>query len=110
MDRRSSGWPVVRSPATAYKSSDFAPFPLHLDAPTFQMLLERQGPSLGLWRAAEVAVLRQVRYERPVLDLGCGDGLVTSLVMSRVEVGLDPDESVLKRAAQRGIYERFEPV
>lgn len=110
MDRRSSGWPVVRSPATAYKSSDFAPGPLHLDVPAFQVLLERQGPSLGLWRAAEVAVLRQVQYERPVLDLGCGDGLVTSLVMSRVEVGLDPDETVLERAAQRGIYERFEPV
>ena len=110
MDRRSSGWPVVRSPATAYKSSDFAPGPLHLDVPAFQVLLERQGPSLGLWRAAEVAVLRQVQYERPVLDLGCGDGLVTSLVMSRVEVGLDPDENVLKQASLRGIYERFEPV
>ncbi len=110
MDRRSSGRPVDRSPATAFKNSDFVPRSLHLDASTFQVLLERQGPSLGLWRAAEVAVLRQVQYERPVLDLGCGDGLVTSLVMPKVEIGLDPDENVLKQAAQRGIYERFEPV
>ena len=31
------------------------------------------GPSLGLWRAAEIAALREQTYEPPVLDLGCGD-------------------------------------
>ena len=84
--------------------------PLYLDAATFHTLLKLQGPSLGLWRAAEVAVLREQVYERPILDLGCGDGLVTSQVLQRVEIGLDPDERVLKRAAQRGVYERFEAV
>ncbi|TMD60203.1 MAG: class I SAM-dependent methyltransferase [Chloroflexi bacterium] len=83
---------------------------LHLDAATFRVLLELQGPSLGLWRAAEIAALREQVYERPVLDLGCGDGLVTSFVLSKVEVGLDPDEKVLAQAAERGIYERFEAV
>ena len=83
---------------------------LHLDAPTFRMLLELQGPSLGLWRAAEIAVLREQEYERPVLDLGCGDGVVTSFVLSKVEVGLDPDKKVLAHAAERGIYERFEAI
>ena len=82
--------------------------PLYLDASTFRILLELQGPSLGLWRAAEIAALREQMYERPILDLGCGDGLVTSMVLSRVEIGLDPDEKVLARAAQLGIYERFE--
>jgi SAM-dependent methyltransferase len=82
--------------------------PLHLDAPTFRTLLEQQGPSLGLWRAAEIAALREVTYERPVLDLGCGDGLVTSLVLPHVEIGLDPDTKVLAQARQRGTYERFE--
>ncbi len=84
--------------------------PLHLDAPTFHTLLKLQGPSLGLWRAAEIAALREQVFESPVLDLGCGDGLVTSLVLSRVEVGLDPDKKVLERAARHGIYERFEAV
>lgn len=84
--------------------------PLYLDAATFHTLLKLQGPSLGLWRAAEIAVLREQVYEHPVLDLGCGDGLVTSQVLRRVEIGLDPDEKVLKRAAQSGIYERFEAV
>ncbi len=81
---------------------------LHLDAPTFRVLLEQQGPSLGLWRAAEVAVLREVMYEHPVLALGCGDGLVTSLVLPCVAVGLDPDTKALARAAQQGLYERLE--
>jgi len=82
--------------------------PLYLDAATFHTLLKLQGPSLGLWRAAEIAVLREQVYEHPILDLGCGDGLVTSQVLPRVEIGLDPDEKVLKRATQSGIYERFE--
>ncbi len=84
--------------------------PLHLDTCTFRVLLERQGPSLGLWRAAEVAALREVTYEHPILDLGCGDGLVTSLVIPHVEIGLDPDKKVLERAARQGVYDRFEPV
>ena len=77
--------------------------PLHLDTSTFRVLLEQQGPSLGLWRAAEIAVLREVTYERPILDLGCGDGLVTSLVVPYVEIGLDPNEKVLVQAARRGV-------
>ncbi len=84
--------------------------PLHLDAQTFRTLLELQGPSLSLWRAAEIAALREQVFEPPVLDLGCGDGLVTSLVLSKVEIGLDPNEKVLERAAQHRIYERFEAV
>lgn len=40
------------------------PRSLHSDAPTFRVLLEQQGPSLGLWRAAEVAVLREQTYQK----------------------------------------------
>ena len=84
-----------------------ARYPLHLPAPMFQVLLEQQGPSLGLWRAAEVAALREHGFHRPVLDLGCGDGLVTSLVLRPVEVGVDPDGTALARAARLGIYHRL---
>lgn len=84
--------------------------PLHLNAADFCVLLTLQGPSLGLWRATEVAALREQVYERPILDLGCGDGLVTSMVLSRVDVGLDPDRQALALASRRGIYVRFEPL
>lgn len=85
-----------------------AGWPLHLDAFTCRILLELQGPSLGLWRAAEIAALREQSFERPILDVGCGDGLVTSMVLSVVDVGLDPDEHTLERAARLGLYEQFE--
>lgn len=80
---------------------------MHLDTPTFRKLLEQQGPSLGLWRAAEVAVLREQVYEPPILDLGCGDGLVTSMVLPRVEIGLDPDQKALAKSAERGLYDQL---
>lgn len=83
--------------------------PLHLPAMDFLTLLELQGPSLALWRAAEVAVLREQHYERPVLDLGCGDGLVTSLVLPRVEYGLDPCPDALDQARRRGVYDSLLP-
>ncbi|BAU48705.1 methyltransferase [Sulfurifustis variabilis] len=77
---------------------------LHLPRSDCRILLERQGPSLGLWRAAEVAVLREQRFAPPVLDLGCGDGLVTSLVLRRVDYGVDPSIAALARADALGLY------
>lgn len=81
--------------------------PLHLDAATWRRVLELMGPSLGLWRAAEIAALREQSYEPPVLDLGCGDGLVAAQVLSHVEIGLDPNTQALSRAARTGIYQRL---
>lgn len=81
---------------------------LHLDPDTFLWLLKRQGPSLALWRAAEIAALREVPVQPPVLDLGCGDGLVMSRVLPRVEIGVDPDAAALARARDTGIYRRLE--
>ncbi len=78
--------------------------PLTLDAATFRQLFDAFGPSLGLWRGAEIAALRSVSFARPVLDLGCGDGVVTSFVLENVEIGLDPWEQALKAAEARGVY------
>ncbi len=84
--------------------------PLHLDAGSFRRLFTELGPSLGLWRAAEVASLSRPRYTRPIVEVGCGDGLVTSMVLPRVEIGCDPWREVLHRAAERGLYGRLLPV
>lgn len=84
--------------------------PLRLDPHELESLLADLGPSLGLWRAAEIAVLRTLSYEPPVLDLGCGDGLVTSYVLPRVAIGVDPSGSALARAARRRLYDRLEPL
>lgn len=81
---------------------------LQLNVDDFAILLERLGPSLGLWRAAEVAALRTQAFQPPVLDLGCGDGLVTSLVLRRVDIGVDPWPLAIQGAAARGLYARLE--
>ncbi len=86
------------------------PHPLHLDAATWQTLFTQFGPSLGLWRAAEVAVLRECEYAHPSLDLGGGDGIVASLVLSQIEIGLDPNKPELDKAAQRGVYQNLIPL
>ena len=77
--------------------------PLCVSDRDFRFLFTRFGPSLGFWRAAEVAALREAglsgeAYAVPVLDLGCGDGLVSSLVFHRIAVALDPDQTALTRA------------
>lgn len=72
-------------------------------------LLEHQGLALALWRAAEVAALREQMLEPPILDLGCGDGLVTAVTLRgmNVVVGVDPDGNMLEKARQTGAYCRL---
>ncbi|MBL1174935.1 class I SAM-dependent DNA methyltransferase [Pantanalinema sp. GBBB05] len=81
--------------------------PLYLDQLTTRTLLAKQGPSLGLWRAAEIAALREQRFEPPVLDLGGGDGLVTAMVLPQVEIAVEPDVIAVKQALQQELYQHF---
>ncbi len=80
---------------------------LNVSSNTIRQLFPLLGPSLAVWRAAEIAVLRQHDYARPVLDLGCGDGLITAHVLPHVEIGVDPYRAALARAAHRRLYARL---
>lgn len=80
---------------------------LHVSAATLERLFLLLGPSLALWRAAEIAVLRELDYRRPVLDLGCGDGLITAHVLPHVDFGVDPYRVALAQAARRALYARL---
>src|SRR5919199_239848 len=91
----------------AATSTLILPRSLHLDAATLGLLLKQQGPSLGVWRAAEIAALREQTYEPPILDLGCGDGLVSSMVLPKVDIGIDPDPKPLIQAQGQGIYKKL---
>lgn len=63
----------------------------------------------AVWRASEAAVLAAVPMHRPILDIGCGDGLFARLLFERpVEVGVDLSISQLVKARQSGAYERVE--
>lgn len=64
-------------------------------------------PPVALWRAIELRAVAELSYRRPLLDLGCGNGLVGQVLFAaqaQVDVGLDPWVSQLRQAAQSGVY------
>jgi SAM-dependent methyltransferase len=64
-------------------------------------------PPVALWRAVELRVAAAERYVRPLLDLGCGDGLIGRVLFGTegdVDVGFDPWLDQLRQAARSGVY------
>ncbi len=63
-------------------------------------------PPVALWRAVELRTAAEESYTPPILDLGCGDGLVAHALFGPggVEVGLDPWAEQLRKAARSGVY------
>ena len=64
-------------------------------------------PPVALWRAVELRAAAEEQYESPLLDLGCGDGLVARVLFgtgAQVEAGLDPWIEQLRQAARSGAY------
>ena len=69
---------------------------LHLrDLPYFRAML----------RAVEACFYQDYALERPVLDVGCGDGHFASIAFEQpLDVGLDPWEAPIRQAARLGGY------
>jgi SAM-dependent methyltransferase len=67
-------------------------------------------PSVALWRAVELRVAAQQSFPRPLLDLGCGDGLIAQALFrdrERVDAGCDPWPAQIRRAYASGIYKHL---
>jgi SAM-dependent methyltransferase len=59
-------------------------------------------------RCIECVLYTNHRLERPVLDVGCGDGIFSSVLFGeRVDTGIDPDERELRVAASLDAYEEL---
>jgi ubiquinone/menaquinone biosynthesis C-methylase UbiE len=76
--------------------------------PEFLQLYPFQ-PATALWRAVEIATIAEAGLpEGRGLDLGCGDGLLTSLLISicgqRPLIGLDPDDNEIRLARATALY------
>lgn len=74
-----------------------------------KLLLARYwfAPPVALWRAVELRVLAAEEFPRPILDLGCGDGLIADVLFAGeepLEVGFDPWWEQLRQGAQSDMY------
>ncbi len=63
-------------------------------------------PPVALWRAVELRTAAQETYPRPLLDLGCGDGLIAGVLFGPggVDAGIDPWDEQVRKASCSGVY------
>lgn len=63
--------------------------------------------SLALERAIELRILSKLKFKKPLLDLGCGEGLFAKfLFQGKVDVGLDILEVEVEHAKKSGVYKK----
>lgn len=64
--------------------------------------------ALAFERLVEARLYREVPLERPILDLGCGEGLFAKMAFAeKIDTGIDPDARELARARELGAYEEL---
>jgi SAM-dependent methyltransferase len=64
--------------------------------------------ALAVERSLECNLLSSQPFQRPVLDLGCGDGIFASILFDQpLDVGLDPNARELEVARTRDAYEEL---
>lgn len=64
--------------------------------------------ALALERVVECRIYPRLSFERPIMDLGCGEGLFASILFEeKVDTGIDPNSRELERARELGAYEEL---
>jgi SAM-dependent methyltransferase len=70
--------------------------------------LEQAPAALAIERVLEWRILAQQAFARPILDLGCGDGLFAAMLFAeRIEVGIDVDAREIARARHLNAYDEL---
>lgn len=63
---------------------------------------------LAFERFLEAKIYQKLSFERPILDIGCGEGLFAKVVFGeKIDTGIDPDPRELKRAREFNAYEEL---
>ncbi|MEK6794997.1 MAG: class I SAM-dependent methyltransferase [Spirochaetota bacterium] len=63
---------------------------------------------LVIERSFECAILREKDFSRPILDIGCGDGIFSHILFDEtIDVGIDPNAVELARAKRFGTYREY---
>ena len=88
--------PATSSPSSAEAATTERILRAHLREMPFHRVI---------MRSIEARILSEVRFPRPILDIGCGDGHFGSVLFPEgAEVGLDPGIADLAEARGRGVY------
>lgn len=68
-------------------------------------------PAHALWKAVEAKYITRAfihKAEHPILDLGCGNGVVSlHLFNSKVDIAMDLSPQMVKEAKRTGAYEHY---
>ncbi len=72
----------------------------------FLLSYAREAPlALAFERALECRIYAGQSFERPILDIGCGEGLFAKILFAeRIDTGIDPDAAELARARDLDAY------
>lgn len=74
----------------------------------FKNYLKKAPLPLAVERSMECQILSKRNFERPILDIGCGDGIFAHMLFAEeIEVGIDPNPKELQHAKQCKIYKKL---
>lgn len=62
-------------------------------------------PSIAMLRSQEARLFARLNLQEPILDLGCGNGFFTHVVLGRVHSGIDRDFVQARRAQASSAYQ-----
>lgn len=63
---------------------------------------------LALERSIECEILSKQQFRKPVLDIGCGEGLFAYILFeNKIDVGIDPNQKELDKAAKYNRYDEL---
>ena len=63
---------------------------------------------LALERYLEAKIFQTLKFERPILDIGCGEGLFSKILFAeKIDTGIDPNSRELQRAKELDVYEEL---
>ncbi|MBS0534428.1 MAG: class I SAM-dependent methyltransferase [Proteobacteria bacterium] len=64
--------------------------------------------ALAFERVMECRILSRQTFERPILDIGCGEGLFANVLFAeKIETGIDPNAREIERAKEFGGYDEL---
>jgi len=64
--------------------------------------------ALSIERSQECRILSKLPFARPILDMGCGDGVFAGILFNEfIDAGIDADQAEIDNAARTGMYKEL---